>query len=318
MKEFTKQSECIEHCKLNNLSWFGKDINDNFAKTNLACTFEEVYDIIMNNESVHLYEGMIIHKPVKFFIDYDRKVKPDEVSPDLQVKIKTDILNIISHVNDLLPNITDVFILKSLPDSDKKSYHIIFSGCYFPNYQRIKSFIQEKMYNKFKDLFDAKIIDTSVYRQGFFRSLFSSKYGQTRPLFLLNTEIFLQEMKEVVIPKHEVTVELFKRTCVTFIEAGQTLFNFRSENKKQTQNKKLHLVNDGDIYSDKEITKKYLEILDSSRFTDRNKWLNIGYILYSISPDNYDLWHYFSSKWENYNEKECDIAWLSFCNGIRK
>ena len=54
--------------------------------------------------------------------------------------------------------------------------------------------------------------------------------------------------------------------------------------------------------------------MDADRYTDRNKWLNIGYILYSLSPDYRDLWHYFSSKWENYEQSQCDIAWDSFNN----
>lgn len=319
MKEFARQPECIEYCKLNNLSWFGKDINEDFAKTHLACSIEEIYSIIMNNDNgkVHLYEGMIVHKPLKFFIDYDRKLKSDEEksSLDLHAKIKNDIMNIINAVKELLPVVNNVYILKSLPDTDKKSYHLVFDGCFFQNQKSMKSFIVEKMYSKFKNLFDAKIIDTSVYKQGFFRGLLCSKYGQTRPLHLLNTEKFLQELREEIIPKSEITLDVFKNTCVTHIRPEDTLFIYKSENKKQTQNKKLHLVNDGDIYSDKEIIRKYIDILDASRFVDRNKWLNIGYILYSISPDNDDLWHYFSSKWENYNERDCDTAWHSFCNG---
>lgn len=316
MKEFAKQSECIEYCKLNNLVWFGKDINEDFAKTSLACSYDEIYNIIMGSEQVHLYEGMIVHKPLKLFLDYDRKLSESEKnSPDLDAKTKNDIMNIINAIRELLPVVNHVYILKSLPDTDKKSYHLVFDGCYFSNHKSMKNFIIEKLYSKFKELFDGKIMDTSVYRQGFFRGLLCSKYGQTRPLYLLNTEKFLQELKEEIIPKTDITLELFKKTCVGYITPEDTLFNYKSENKKQNQNKKLHLVNDGDIYSDKEIIRKYLDILDSSRFVDRSKWLNIGYILYSIGSDNDDLWHYFSSKWENYNERDCDTAWHSFCNG---
>jgi P4 family phage/plasmid primase-like protien len=42
--------------------------------------------------------------------------------------------------------------------------------------------------------------------------------------------------------------------------------------------------------------------------------LNIGYILHSINVQYNDLWHYFSMKWENYKESDCDIAWNSFSN----
>ena len=36
------------------------------------------------------------------------------------------------------------------------------------------------------------------------------------------------------------------------------------------------------------MVKKYLDILDADRYTDRNKWLNIGYILYSLSQNKTD------------------------------
>jgi P4 family phage/plasmid primase-like protien len=57
-----------------------------------------------------------------------------------------------------------------------------------------------------------------------------------------------------------------------------------------------------------------LDILDGDRYTDYNKWLNLGFILFSINHDFIDLWHYFSSKWENYDEDICNAKWHTFAN----
>lgn len=317
MKEFPRHTECIEYCKTHGLSWFGRDINEDFSKTHIAISYEDVYDAVTANDNCSLYEGMILHRPLKLFIDYDRKVSSEDSQHEKNVsndslQIKNDILNIIQTVQGLVPNIKDVLILKSIPDDAKKSYHIIFDGVHFSNHRNMKLFILETICPRFRELFDSKVIDTSVYRQGFFRALFCSKYGQSRPLHLLDTSAFMTELKEEVVPKSAVSFETFKKACVTYVDSSSVQFTHKSEAKKNSHNQKLHLVNDGDIYSDKEIIKKYLDILDHERFTDRNKWLNVGYILYSLSPDNEDLWHYFSAKWDNYNEQDCRTAWHSF------
>jgi P4 family phage/plasmid primase-like protien len=318
MKEFTKHTECIEFCKNNGLAWFQRDINDDFSKIHLATTYEEIFERIMSGEN-NYYESVMQYRPLKFFIDYDKKVDDKRSTDDNEyrhldntVTHKNDIFNLINSVKGLIPGIKQVYILKSLPDNEKKSYHIIFDGIHFSNYKVMKTFVTEALAPKFKTLFDNKIVDTRVYRQGCFRSLLCTKFKQNRPLYLLDTESFLTELREIVID--DVPMDVFKSTCVTWVPTESLLFTYKSETKKNSHNKKLHLINDGDIYSDKEIIRKYLDVLDPDRYTDRNKWLNVGFILHSISPDNEDLWHYFSSKWEHYNEQDCATAWLSFSN----
>lgn len=330
-----QKTECQEYCKNNNLAYFQRDLNNNFAKIIVADTYSNIFDRIKSGDN-KFYESWWPTQNMKFFIDYEKK-QTDELSisnyisqntnnknfqDDLQKKIrqineeqlthKNDILNIINYVKSILTNINDVYILKSIPDIEKKSYHIIFEGIHFPNYRNMKIFVEEQLKHKFKDLFDKKIIDTTVYAPKCFRSLLCSKFGQNRPLYLLNTEAFMSELKEEIIEQEQTTFEHFKKTCITFIEGNSILYSYKQIDKKKETNKKVHLINDGDIYSDKEIVKKYLDILDPDRYTDRNKWLNIGYILHSINNEYIDLWHYFSSKWENYNEKDAEIAWESF------
>lgn len=346
MTEFTKVQECIEYCNTNNLAFFRRDLNANFAKIMVADSFQNIFNKIKNGDNKY-YESWSPSQYMKLYIDYERKVSSygngnngngngnnncgegssTETEYDLkrrlqrinedQLSHKNDIFNIINHIKTLLPNIIGVYILKSIPDTDKKSYHIIFDGIHFPNYRNIKIFIEEQLKPKFKDLFDKKIIDTTVYAPKCFRSLLCSKFGQNRPLYLLDTNAFLSGLDEDIITRDQTTFEMFKKTCVTYIEGSSVLYNYKTIEKKKdgaAANKKLHLINDGDIYTDKDIVKKYLDILDPDRYTDRNKWLNIGYILYSLSPDYKDLWHYFSSKWENYSQYDCEIAWDSFNN----
>ena len=308
----------MEYCKSKNLAFFRRDLNANFAKILVADTYHNIFDKIIKginghpNYSNHYYESWSPNQQLKFFIDYEKKSNDSEN----ELSHKNDILNIINYVKYVmnLDQNNEIYILKSIPDIEKKSYHIIFNGVHFPNYRNMKLFVEEQLKPKFKDLFDKKIIDTTVYAPKCFRSLLCSKFGQQRPLFLLETNMFLDDLTEEVISIEDTSFELFKKTCLTFIDGSSYLYTYKPIDKKKETNKKVHLINDGDIYSDKEIIKKYIDILDPDRYTDRNKWLNVGYILHSINRDYLDLWHYFSSKWENYNEKECDIAWDSFEN----
>jgi P4 family phage/plasmid primase-like protien len=297
-----------EYCKANNLVAFQQDINKDFAKNIITDTYDNIFNRIKNGEN-NLYEYWLPNQCFKLYIDYDKKIK--DTKEDNETSHKNDIVNIIHYVKSILQNIKNVYILKSIPDDEKKSYHIIFEGIHFTNRTNLKRFVEGQIQPRFKDLFDKKIFDIKVYGDVCFRSLLCTKYEQNRLLYLLNTDLFLSELREEIYSAEETTLEQFKKTCIAYIEDDSIPYIYKPNDKKET-NKKVHLINDGDIYSDKEIVRKYLDSLDPDRYTDRNKWLNIGYILHSINRDYSDLWHYFSSKWDGYKEEDSNIAWDSF------
>jgi P4 family phage/plasmid primase-like protien len=326
--EFGKgqKQECIRFCEEKKLAFFQRDLNSSSSKIFIASTYRDIYNKIKAygvNKS-YFYESWNANQLMRLYIDYDKKndqLKGSEFDLKARVKKldenpnihKTDILNIINTIRELLPGITGVNILKSIPDHEKKSYHIVFDGLHFPKAKSIQVWLEEQLKPKFKDLFERKIIDMKVYSPICMRTLLSTKAGQSRPLYLLDTDTFLTELQENPISSQDTTFEQFLRTCITNIEPDSLLFNYKSEKKKDNC-KKVHLMNDEDIYTDKEVVKKYLDILDPERYTDRSKWLCIGYMLSSINRDYIDLWHYFSSKWQNYSERDTDIAWDSFVN----
>lgn len=320
--EFNKgqKKDCFEYCKTKKLQCFQRDLNVTGAKVLIADTYQNIFNKIKSGNNSY-YEYWDAFHPIKLFIDYDNKVKPiypNDLKKRLKVideqnNHKTDILNLINAVKQLIPNITGVYILKSIPNIEKKSYHIIFDGIHFSNRSIMKKFVEEQLRPKFKDLFEKKVIDLKVYGDLCFRTLLSTKYGQNRPLYLLNTEEFLNELHENAYTVEDTTYEQFLKTCISYVDEDSFLYGYKSE-KKKNNSKKVHLMNEEDIYSDKEVVRKYLDILDGDRYTDYNKWLNIGFILYSINPDFIDLWHYFSSKWEHYDEEMCNLKWNTFSN----
>ena len=76
---------------------------------------------------------------------------------------------------------------------------------------------------KFRDLFDKKIIDTKVYAPICFRTLLSTKCGQNRPLYLLDTNSFLTELQENIISPEDTTFEHFLKINNTFLSHQQLL-----------------------------------------------------------------------------------------------
>ncbi len=322
MSEFGKnqKKDCFEYCKTKKLQCFQRDLNSTGAKVLVADSYQNIFNEIKDGKNSY-YEYWDSNQPIKLFIDYDNKVKmtdPNDLKTRLKIideqnNHKTDILNIINAIRQIIPNITGVYILKSIPNFEKKSYHIIFDGIHFSNRSIMKKFVEEQLKPKCKELFDKKIIDLKVYGDLCFRTLLSTKYGQNRPLYLLNTEEFLNELHENPYSTEDTTYQHFLKTSITHIDENSLLYTYKSE-KKKNNSKKVHLMNEEDIYSDREVVRKYLDLLDGDRYTDYNKWLNIGFILYGINPDFVDLWHYFSCKWEHYDEQTCNQKWNTFAN----
>ena len=307
MPEFRTKSECLEYSTKMNLAFYQRDLNGKSEKIFISDTHEKIYENIISGKN-NYYETWSAHQPLKLYIDYDKKANSTNTGNHVN-----DIVNIIKSVCDIIQNKIQVYILKSYPDEEKKSYHIIFEGIHFQNYRIIKSFMEEKLKPLFPGLFADNIIDTKVYAPICLRSLLCTKFGQNRPLFLLDYDTFMNDLNEKI--DNKVTLEVYKSTCITFIRESSILYTYKTEKKRDSNSKKVHLRTDSDIYTDKEIIKKYIDVLDPSRYTDRNKWLNIGYILHSISTELYDIWHYFSMKWDKYSESACDIAWNSFSSG---
>lgn len=328
--EFPKgqKPQCIKYAETNSLAFFQRDLNASSSKIFIADTYQNIFNKIkeLGPNKSHYYESWSANQPMKLYIDYDKKVDFSEDRQSVGDSAsggsggsgnldnpnahKNDLINIINAIRTLLPT-TGVNILKSIPDIEKKSYHIVFDGLHFTKAKSIQVWLEEQLKPKFGELFEKKIIDTKVYSPICMRTLLSTKFGQNRPLYLLETNAFLNDLQEIAIPADETTFDQFLKTCITNIEPDSVLFNYKTE-KKNNNSKKVHLMKDEDVYSDKEVVKRYLDILDPERWSDRNKWLNVGYILSSINREYIDLWHYFSAKWENYSEREANIAWDSF------
>lgn len=269
------------------------------------------------------------HKKLKLFIDYDRKPSKigdvrsavnagnDALVSVLHESHKNEIVGIVNAIKDAVPtkqvDNDTVHILKSVPNVEKKSYHIIIESLVFKTIDAMKKFVEDTLKPIFPDLFTESIIDTQVYKPGGLRLLGCVKIGSDRILHLLDTAQFLSTYTEKIIPFSKITLEQFKACSITSIDPKYEPFAYRRQ-AQRPQQAKIHM-SDEDIYEEHEVVQRYVDLLDPSRYTERNKWLNVGYILHSINPNFDKIWHNFSQKWDKYTHRDAQIAWESFANG---
>ena len=157
--------------------------NQNIKEYFISKTYTQFQFFIASVDDPCFYELVRDNTPVNLFFDIEIH---KNVSPDSFDKHE----NIIQHIKQTVTtHFVDYFckfiILESHESDSKRSYHIIVrmlnnsdQEVYLPDVKSIKPIVV----SLFKDLTKAKIIDTSVYREGLFRTYLSSKTGQNRPL----------------------------------------------------------------------------------------------------------------------------------------
>jgi P4 family phage/plasmid primase-like protien len=157
--------------------------NQNIKEYFICKTYNQFQLLIGSTKNPTYYELIRDSSLVNLFFDIEiHKTSNEEYFNDHENIVQNIKQTIIKHFNQY----TCKFIVLESHDPDTKiSYHIIIrlldnsqQEVYFPDVKSIKPLVV----HLFKDLTKAKVIDTSVYREGLFRTYLSSKHGQHRPL----------------------------------------------------------------------------------------------------------------------------------------
>ncbi len=133
-----------------------------------------IYEFISKNDIVNLF----------FDIDY-QKIQKEEASSTTIDSILI-VKEIIDTLRTLLTDYNLQFIVLEAHSNIKESYHIIVrirkdgKDYFIPNVQSLKEWIP----TFFPELVQKKIIDTSVYREGLFRTIYSTKFNENRPFII--------------------------------------------------------------------------------------------------------------------------------------
>jgi P4 family phage/plasmid primase-like protien len=156
--------------------------NRDITKYFIANSFNHFLKIIRKSETPTFFEFISDKIKVPVFFDI-------EIYKDRHLEEYNGHVNIIDTIKQFFKNYqmgstsTTTFIILESHSDLKKSYHIIVRArdgkteFLFDNVKQLKEFVT----SHFKDLVDKKIIDTSVYREGLFRTIYSTKPNEIRP-----------------------------------------------------------------------------------------------------------------------------------------
>lgn len=159
-------------------------------------------NVIKNSPIKNFYEYIDGNKPVCFYYDIEIYTE-SEYFDNYTFIIDKCIENIeilISNKNYVLKKI----ILES-HSQEKKSFHIIIriynedgKEILFQNVEKLKSIYNTFNLKSFKDNKNRYLVDPCVYRQGLFRTLYSSKNGEIRPLIKSDISEDFEELETFI------------------------------------------------------------------------------------------------------------------------
>ena len=157
----------------------------------------DLLDYITQSPSKNFYEYIPPGTPVNMYFDIeiyknDQDQEHESKDPmyfDNPLKIITMIKNCVNGLG-LLKEYTKKWIILESHNQDKKSFHIIVrltdsegKEWYFKDFLELKQLYNLFNFGKYRSgKNSSEIIDSRVYRDGLFRTIHSSKEGESRPL----------------------------------------------------------------------------------------------------------------------------------------
>jgi P4 family phage/plasmid primase-like protien len=183
MKYFAKKITAVKHLTPSQII-----CNKGLKRYFILDNYSLFLSLIKNTENPDFYEVVLENSPVNLFFDIEVY---REKNKDLFDKCSELISSLKNHIYNLLDENYNIKVIvleshTSLNETNpKKSYHIIAkfinkeNGNYgvFQNVKLLKQHIDYYFPENCKD-----IIDKSVYREGLFRTIYSSKNNEIRPL----------------------------------------------------------------------------------------------------------------------------------------
>ncbi len=169
-KFFKRKQAALKHLKEDEIL-----CNENITNYFILPDYQHFVKVIESYENPSYYEFIRESSFVCFFMDIEIHL---ERNPEEFANHDIIIQEIIRILRDKFAG-AKVITLESHSDT-KKSYHVILrnGNDYFTNVKSIKKLVV--MW--FKDLVSKRIVDTSVYREGLFRTYGSTKAGEDRKL----------------------------------------------------------------------------------------------------------------------------------------
>jgi len=225
---------------------------------------------------------------VKPYFDIDKEVAKDDVDYDYDV----DILEKKLIIKDLfnLDNVDDIYVKERGPrekgDKIKYSYHMVVDKIRISNYN-IAMLLKDKNIDCF---------DTGVYDKNRGMSCIGN-IGKP------NTDEVLPPFKEMGNCKD------ISKFYISYVEEDFIDYDLKFPKREVEKPNPIKDILKTNVCEDYELIKGLVNCLSIKRADDYATWLNVGFCLYNISSDLFDVWEEFSEKSIKYENGKCQELW---------
>jgi P4 family phage/plasmid primase-like protien len=230
---------------------FTKNLSKYYITENHRSLLQIIKSQYEKKKQVNIYEFISKDSLVTLFFDIDHHTDPSNKDENVIQKIKDKLTCVLSDYQLQ-------FIILEAHSDIKESYHLVVRikdkndiPCYIQSVQLLKTWVP----SLFPELVKSKVIDTSVYREGLFRTIYSTKYNENRPFIKSNLSDPFDEV----------------HSFVTFVDSGvyhifNSLDSFNTTNndiiketvKKETEQQTLQQLQKELSEFDKDIIKKFV------------------------------------------------------------
>ncbi len=206
--------------------------NVNMTEYFVTNSYRDFLNLIKASKSKHFYEYIPVNVPVSFFFDIE--IYKEQSTYWDYPKDLVDIC--IAAVKGILKDYhVTTIILEAPQENVKHSFHVIMratdaSGKHvlFENVSVLKELYRQCGLDKYTDANNKYLVDPSVYREGLFRTLYSSKTGENRPLVKSQWSDEFDDI-EAFVCYHNQDFILYKPDDIIDITNLNALTNFNAE-----------------------------------------------------------------------------------------
>ena len=314
MPYYKKENAVLKLNKSNNknLKLIQEDKNINGEKIFYIMDNRELYTKIKkkidNNITPNYYESWTDNTNLLFSLDIDINDKNINIEEILVNNIKL-IIKYGKKFYNYEYKTKNIFLLKSINQTEKYSYHIIFRGLIFENNKLLRNF-----YDRINELEELKYCDKSIYNLTCLRTCFSSK--KSKDSILTSYKLKINGKETMGLENYENEFDYFEKTLITNIDYEDKEF---IKKEKHVDIEKIE--NDVDliteIKSNNDI-ENILSYLPSKYCEEFNLWNKVGICLFSIDENNKNIFKEFSKKSNKYHDNYIDKLWEGYKKNINK
>jgi P4 family phage/plasmid primase-like protien len=185
LKYYTRKNTVLQKCEQENKILANRQMKKYFV----IDSYPVLLELIKRSDVRDFYEYIPRDKCVCFFFDIDMKKDMSTYFDDFEPLVSACSTSVRALLEQNgYKNVDIKQIILESHSEEKRSFHIILrissnkKRLMFKNVEVVRSLYKQVKLDTYKDIKNKPLIDSSVYREGLFRTYLSTKCGENRPL----------------------------------------------------------------------------------------------------------------------------------------